>query len=75
MLAIIPLESGWVSVSWTSGKASILKARLAADFTGWEKNSRKFNAQVDRIATALRARSRKHARSLPYVNRKISTRR
>lgn len=55
MLAIIPLNLDGYLFRWTSGKASILKGRLAADFTGWEKNSRKFNAQVDRIATALRA--------------------
>jgi hypothetical protein len=52
---IIPLNLDGYLFKWANGKASILRARLAADFIGWEKNWRKFNAQVERIATALRA--------------------
>ena len=54
-LVIIPLDLDGYLFKWNSGKASVLKARMAANFIGWRRNYRKFNAQVDRIATALRA--------------------
>lgn len=43
------------SGKWNSGKSAQVKSRLAADFTGWETDNERFNEQVDRVATALRA--------------------
>lgn len=54
-LVIIPLNLDGYLFKWNSGKSSVLKARLAADFVGWRRNYRKFNAQVDRVTAALRA--------------------
>jgi hypothetical protein len=35
--------------------ADEVKRRLAADFTGWKRSNKKFEAQFERVVRALRA--------------------
>lgn len=57
VLALIPLnlDDYMFSGEWSSGKASQIKARLAADFTGWDRDDKKFAEQLERLVRALRA--------------------
>jgi uncharacterized protein YjbI with pentapeptide repeats len=56
VLALIPLDlDGYLLHGWQDGKAQQIKTRLAADFTGWEKDNDKFETEVARVIQALRA--------------------
>lgn len=56
VLILIPLNlDGYLmSGHWNSGKATAIKGRLAADFTGWEHDNKKFRREFERLVRALR---------------------
>lgn len=59
VLALIPLnlDDYLFSGQWQSGLATEVKARMAANFGGWEQDNKKFEEQLERLVKALRTDS------------------
>jgi hypothetical protein len=66
---LIPLDlDGYlINGKWSSGKASNVLSRLAADFRGWKRKDQVFEKQVENVTRALR-RGR-YARERPPASR------
>jgi uncharacterized protein YjbI with pentapeptide repeats len=68
VLALIPLNlDGYLFNGWQSGRASIVKQRLAIDFNGWEESHTKCEAKIEEVIRALR--SGEHARERPPISK------
>jgi uncharacterized protein YjbI with pentapeptide repeats len=64
VLVLIPLnlDGFLLGGGWTSGKCSEVLSRVAADFSGWEKNRGKFKRQLERVIATLRSDEDSHER-------------
>jgi hypothetical protein len=64
VLALVPFNlDGYLFAGWENGKASQVRARVAADFRGWNENHAKCEEQIERVVRALRADE--HGREQP----------
>ncbi len=53
-LKIIPLNlDGYLFDGWESGHKSMITRRLAADFVGWERDSARFEEELEKVVMAL----------------------
>ena len=56
VLAIVPLNlDGHLFENEDFEFGATLRKRNAADFTGWEQDAKKFEAQLERVVSALRS--------------------
>jgi len=56
VLALIPLDlDGYLFGGWESGRASLVRQRLAGDFRGWEESHAKCEQQIEKMILALRS--------------------
>jgi uncharacterized protein YjbI with pentapeptide repeats len=68
VLALIPLDlDGYLFSGWESGRASLVRQRLAIEFHGWDQNHARCEEQINKVILALRADE--HAREKPPISR------
>ncbi len=68
-LVLIPLKLDDHLWEWESGKASIVRSRHPADFVGWKSDLGKFDAQVQRVLSALKMDALRGTASAEAVGR------
>ena len=59
-LAIVPLNLDGHLFKWDGPHAAALRKRLAADFTAWETDNSKFEAQFELLVKALQTKDSGH---------------
>jgi hypothetical protein len=55
VVSLISVALDGALAAWKNTRATVTRERLAADFTGWEQNSARFDEQADCVVQSLRA--------------------